>query len=115
MRRYRLQKAGLLYLTKAAVKGPTRIHVLQLLVDTGSTYTILPLEAFDIIGVDVAHSREQTRIATGSGMLVIPKVRVDWLQVMGVKKMSFSVLAHTLPFAGPIDGLLVQGYAIVTV
>ena len=106
MRRYQLQKSGRLYLAKAAIKGPSRVTILQLLVDTGSTYTILPLEALETTGVDVAHSQDRVQITTGSGLLVIPRVLVSWFQSIGVQRSGFPVLAHTLPFAGPIDGLL---------
>lgn len=106
MRRYHLHKSGRLYLTKAAIKGPSRVTILQLLVDTGSTYTILPIEALETIGIDVAHSQDQVHITTGSGLLVIPRVLISWFQSIGVQRSGFPVLAHTLPFAGPIDGLL---------
>jgi len=44
MTRYPLQRVGRLLVTKAAVSGPAGVHVVRLLVDTGSVYTILPRE-----------------------------------------------------------------------
>jgi hypothetical protein len=44
MTRYPLEHIGNLLVTKAAVSGPAGVKVVRLLVDTGSVYTILPVE-----------------------------------------------------------------------
>ena len=36
----------------------------------------------------------------------IPENLAVWFSTFGVKIDNFSVVAHTLPFSGPIDGLL---------
>ncbi len=86
--------------------GPGSTKVINLLVDTGSTYTILPVEVLESIGVSPAESAEHERIATGSGYVIAPKVRVTSLSTLGKKFRRVVVIAHTLPFGGPIDGLL---------
>ena len=58
------------------------------------------------IGTSPAESAEHERIATGSGYIIAPKVRVTALSTLGKKFRRFAVIAHTLPFGGPIDGLL---------
>jgi predicted aspartyl protease len=50
MRQYRLRRAGSLLITKAAITGPQGTKVLNLLIDTGSTYTIVPTEALEATG-----------------------------------------------------------------
>ena len=112
MRRYPLLQAGNLYFTKTAVKGPHGVSVLKLLVDTGSTYTILPIEVLETLGCSPAVSRKHVRITTGSGYVLAPMVTVDWLQALGKKRQEFQVLAHTLPPAGPIDGLLGMDFLV---
>jgi len=106
MKRYRLEKVGNLFLTKAAVKGPEGTKVARLLVDTGSTYTILPVEVLEAVGCSPAESHEHVEIVTGSGIVIAPKVKVVWFQSLGQKINKFEAVAHTLPFSGPIDGLL---------
>ena len=76
MTRYPLQRVGRLLVTKAAVSGPAGVHVVRLLVDTGSVYTILPVEVLESIGCSPASSHEHVRIITGSGYLIVPKVQV---------------------------------------
>lgn len=106
MRRYRLPQIGDLCFTHAAVKGPLGVAVLRLLVDTGSTYTILPVEVLEALGCDPTASKARERIATASGYLLAPRVTVSWIQALGKKRRNMQVVAHTLPPAGPIEGLL---------
>jgi predicted aspartyl protease len=105
-RSYTLTRSGNLPLARAAVTGPGGTKVINLLVDTGSTYTILPVEVLESIGISPAESAEHERIATGSGYIIAPKVRVTSLSTLGKKFRRVVVIAHTLPFGGPIDGLL---------
>ena len=105
-RRYSLSRSGSLLLARAAVTGPGSTKVINLLLDTGSTYTILPVEVLESIGISPAQSELHERIATGSGYIIAPKVRVSSLNTLGIKLRRFPVIAHTLPFGGPIDGLL---------
>jgi len=93
-------------LARAAVTGPAGTKLINLLVDTGSTYTILPVEVLESVGSSPAESKDHQRIATGNGFIICPKVRVLSLSTLGKKLARISVIAHTLPFSGPIDGLL---------
>ena len=106
MEKYHLEKVGSLFLTKAAIKGREGTKVMRLLVDTGSTYTVLPVEVLESVGCSPAESRELVKIITGSGTIIAPKVEVIWFQSLGQKADRFKAVAHTLPFSGPIDGLL---------
>lgn len=103
---YKLQKVGSLFLTKAAISGPEGTKVLRLLVDTGSSYTVLPVEFLEASGCSPADSRERIRVVTGSGFIIAPLVQVEWINALGYKIEGFKVVAHTLPSSGPIDGLL---------
>ena len=105
-RSYTLTRTGNLLLARAAVSGPGGTKVINLLVDTGSTYTILPVEVLESVGLSPAESKEHERIATGSGYIITPKIRVGSLHALGKVFRRVVVIAHTLPFGGPIDGLL---------
>jgi predicted aspartyl protease len=103
---YRLANAGTLLITKAAIAGPDSVKILSLLVDTGSSYTIVPVEVLESCGCSPAEAKKHLRIVTGSGFVVAPVVQLNWFSTLGIKIDNFSVVAHTLPFSGPIDGLL---------
>ena len=61
MRRYKLSRLGPLLYTRAAVHGVEGVAVLRLLIDTGSTYTVLPVEVLEALGCSPARSREHVR------------------------------------------------------
>jgi predicted aspartyl protease len=72
-----LTRIGSLFVARAAVTGPAGTKVIKLLVDTGSTYTVLPVEVLESIGVSPAESKLHERIATGSGYIIAPKVTLE--------------------------------------
>lgn len=103
---YTLARVGNLLVTRAAVSGPEGTKVINLLVDTGSTYTILPVEVLESVGLSPTQSTEHERIATGSGYIMAAKVKVERLHTLGRQFRRVITIAHTLPFGGTIDGLL---------
>jgi predicted aspartyl protease len=103
---YTLTRVGKLLVTRAAVMGPEGTKVINLLVDTGSTYTILPVEVLESVGLSPTQSKEHERIATGSGYIMAPKVTIEKLDTLGRQFRRVITIAHTLPFGGTIDGLL---------
>ena len=106
MTRYPLERVGNLLVTKAAISGLASVKVVRLLVDTGSAYTILPVEVLESIGCSPAVSPEHVRLITGSGYVMAAKVRVVWLQCLGQQRDHMVVVVHTLPVGSLVDGLL---------
>lgn len=106
MKKYRLESYGQLLLSRVAVGGRNGLRVVKLLIDTGSSYTILPFDILEAIGSEPSVARDRVRITTGSGYLIAPIVSVDWFNALGCKLTDFRVVAHTLPFGTFVDGLL---------
>jgi predicted aspartyl protease len=88
------------------VAGPSGQRRLSLLVDTGSNYTVVAMEILEAIGCSPASSRDRIRITTADGVLIAPRVHLDALTVFEHRLNAAAVIAHDLPFTGPIDGLL---------
>ena len=93
-------------LCKAIVAGPQGPHDATLLLDTGSNYTVVTYEILEKVGCSAATSHVHTRITTANGVIVAPRVRTQALAVFGRRIAGAEVIAHDLPFSGPIDGLL---------
>ncbi len=106
MRAYRVDRIGKLLLTRGAVHGPSGTKVIRLLVDTGSSFTILPVEVLEAIECDPTISRDHVRLVTGNGIVIASWVPVEWLNVLGHEIKPFSVVSHTIPFSEFFDGLL---------
>jgi predicted aspartyl protease len=95
-----------LLLCNAEVAGPKGTRDVSLLVDTGSNYTVVPNELLEAIGCSPAASRDHVRIMTANGVVILPRVRVNVLTVFERRLDGAELIAHDLPFSGPIDGLL---------
>lgn len=104
--RFSVTRHGSLLLCGAIVTGPRGARDLILLVDTGSNHTVMPTEVLEAVGCSPAISRDHIRITTAGGVLIAPRVRVDALTIFGQRIEGAGVIAHDLPFSGPIDGLL---------
>jgi predicted aspartyl protease len=95
-----------LLVCNAVVAGPKGIRDVSLLVDTGSNYTVVPNELLEAIGCSPAASRDHVRIMTANGVVILPRVKADTLTVFERRLDGAELIAHDLPFSGPIDGLL---------
>ena len=104
---YRLERRGRLLLLRAAVGGTNgQASVLRLLLDTGSSYTMLPVEVLEALGYDTHRPLRRTRMITASGIIVAPVVRMSWFHCLGQRVEDFTVAAYTLPSGTFVDGLL---------
>ncbi|GAI47789.1 unnamed protein product [marine sediment metagenome] len=106
MKKYALQRIGKLLILRAAIFGKEGIRVTKLLVDTGSTYTILPNEVLYSVGLDPSISKERVRLVMGNGYLIAPRLEVQRFSCLGHTAENFKVVAHTLPPESFVDGLL---------
>jgi predicted aspartyl protease len=104
---YALQRYGNLFWLKAVVMGESRDpRVVRLLVDTGSSYTVLPPNVLMEIGCDVSDSNRRVAIMAAGGMIQPPVVSVPLFNCLGQQVENFSALALNLPFNPLVNGLL---------
>ena len=57
MSRYQLKVTGDLFFSRAALKQERLVRVATLLIDTGSSYTIISWQALESLGIDPAVSK----------------------------------------------------------
>lgn len=80
--------------------------MVRLLVDTGASYTMLPVEMVEAVGCDTHHPVARRRIVSATGIIVAPVVQVPWFHCLGERVEDIPVVAHTLPAGVWVDGLL---------
>jgi aspartyl protease family protein len=97
MRVYKLKRIGQLLFTTGVIKGDRGVVYFTLLVDTGSTYTILPWEQLTTVGLESSVTDEKVQLTTASGIVIAPRIKTVWFSCLGLKLDSFPVVAHTLP------------------
>jgi predicted aspartyl protease len=106
MKQYRLTARHDLLFTRAALKHQNRTRVVTLLVDSGSTYTLLSWEVLLSLKLDPATSRTRRSITTANGLLVLPEIALEELHTLGQQVEQFPMLVHTIPLGSQVDGIL---------
>ncbi len=79
---------------------------LKLALDTGATYTMIPIEAAFAIGCNLLKPHRKIEITTGSGIEYVSTVLVPKFKAFGIEIKNMEVVCHNLPTPTPVEGLL---------
>ena len=110
---YRLQRQGNLVTLRAYVADAEGIYRgIRLLIDTGATYTVLPVEFLKTLGYDVANSLQKTQVTAAGGHVQVPLVAVKLFSCVGCSVDDFSLVALNLPLNSVISGLLGMDFLV---
>lgn len=106
-RLYHCSRYGNLLILKAAASSTTNtVRQFRLLVDTGSTYTVLRVNILEALDCDIKNPLRRIRTSAGGGIVEAPIVAVPWFNCLGERLKNFSIVAYTLPATTFVDGLL---------
>jgi predicted aspartyl protease len=95
-----------LVLISAVLTGPKSTAALELVLDTGATYTLINEAALRKAGYDPAQVPTRTWVTTTSGVVFAPYIPLLKFSALGIDRAGFAVLGHTLPPTATGDGLL---------
>lgn len=98
-------KYGLVYIV-AKIFGRKNDLMLNLALDTGASATVISQKRLLAAGYDLAKAEDESYITTGSGLITVPKIRIEKIAALGKEKSNFLVIAHDLPPTASIDGVL---------
>ena len=96
---------GLIYVSTRIV-GPDGDAIAQLALDTGATTSMINSETLGLLGYDTTATTDRIYVTTGSGVEFIPRIRIQQIEALGVRRDNHTVLCHTLPPRATVDGLL---------
>jgi predicted aspartyl protease len=95
-----------LIVVSAVICGPAGDAVVRLALDTGATTTLISVDPLIGIGIDPDASSDRSPMTTGSRIEDVAIVRLDSISALGFELAQFPIIAHTLPAATGVDGLL---------
>lgn len=78
----------------------------RFIVDTGASFTSIPSQAAERLGIRVKNVRDRSYIITANGKKEVPYVRIESLDVAGLKVKNILVLINDLPAPESHCGLL---------
>jgi len=87
-------------------QGPEGTKVLRMAVDTGATFTIIPVETAISIGCDPIRFKKRIEFITPSGTEYAPVVTIPLVKAFGFTVKNVKVFCHNLPPQSPVEGLL---------
>lgn len=79
---------------------------LKMALDTGATYTMIPIESAIAIGCDPLRSQSKIEITTGSSIEYVSIIIVPKFKALGIEIKNMQVICHNLPPQSPVEGLL---------
>jgi clan AA aspartic protease (TIGR02281 family) len=104
---YPLQRSGNLLFLRASVSGINGDSLrVRLLLDTGASYTTLPLKLLEDLGYNPTAATNRISIMTAGGMGRAPTISIAAFDCLGETFTDFSVVALDLPFNPLMSGLL---------
>ncbi len=86
-------------------KGRSKQKI-RMALDTGATFSMIPWNTADILGLEPELSKERIEIITASGVEKAPLVTLKSMVVLGKKIEGTGVVVHDLPPKSYVDGLL---------
>ena len=104
---YPLQRSGNLLFLRANIRGlDNRNTRVRLLLDTGATYTTLPLNVLEDVGYEFNTIDRRIDIMTASGKERVPIISIAAFNFLGETLTDFSVIGLNLPSHPLMNGLL---------
>lgn len=115
---YRLSRYGINLLKTSAIVGgfkTKRYQQISLLLDTGSSFTILPRQVLEHLGYSLSYPLRYQDITTGKGdTSPLPVIQVFWLNCLGQLMENFEVVVYDIPKNLQVNGLLGMDFLIQT-
>ena len=79
---------------------------IRMVLDTGSTYNMIPWHIAEELGYRPAMSNEYVPINTANGQVHVPKINMSLTSAIGKSVKGCTTLIHDLPETSRVDGLL---------
>jgi clan AA aspartic protease (TIGR02281 family) len=86
-------------------KGNSK-QMIRMALDTGATYTMIPWDTAEMLGLEPELSKERIEIITASGVENAPLVNLKSMVVLGKRIEGIQFVVHNLPMKSYVDGLL---------
>ena len=104
--RYKFDTGAPVIVLRATLEGEDIEKKIDMALDTGATYTMVPWDIADVLGYEPGISKELVPMVTASGVERAPLITVKSLNVLGVTAHNIKTIVHDLPEKSYVDGLL---------
>ncbi len=91
-------------LSNVQLKGHDNSTKIDMMLDTGAGYSLIPLNAAIILGHKLS-DKKMIPIITGNGRINVPLIMLNSITVGDIEVKNISVICHTIEM-GEVQGLL---------
>ncbi len=95
---------------KVNLTGKTGEYTIDMALDTGATYVMIPWCVAEHLGYEPAVSPERINITTASTTVKVPLITVGAIGIGDMTVKNIKVVVHDLPHKSRVDGLLGLSY-----
>lgn len=106
MPEFRFDPSQNIVICHAEITGPKRELSLKMALDTGATFTMIPIEAALAIGCNPLKARRKIDIITGGSIEYVPVITIPKFRAFGFELRNMEVVIHNLSTQSPVEGLL---------
>jgi len=92
----RIKSDTLVIVVKVRVDGKTSSMRMDMILDTGATYTIIPWKVAQRLGYDLASVRKRAKITIASSMEKAPKITPGYIEALGKKALNVEAICHNI-------------------
>lgn len=100
------RRQGLLFVRAAVGDGIVAPVIARLLVDAGSSFTVLSMRILQSAGCEIPLSPRLISITAANGIVQVSKVKVSVFSALGRSQSPYEIAALDLPSSAGVDGLL---------
>lgn len=93
-------------LRRVKIKGPAGVREIDVILDTGAVYTVIAWDVAKDIGYDPAVSERRISIVTANGVIEVPLIVVESMQLADLRAEAVEVVCHDIPEIAGIEGLM---------
>lgn len=86
--------------------GDQGSRVVDMALDTGATYVLIPWHLAESLGYDPAVSPRKVRLTTASAVAVAPVITLKRMRALGHEQSDVVAACHDLPTGSRVEGLL---------
>ena len=104
--RIELDKKKPLIVLPVGLVGGTAKYIVNMALDTGVTFVMIPWDVAERLGYDPAICEERVAITTASTVEKVPVIIIEEINVLGHTLKDVKVVVHDLPPKSRVDGLL---------
>ena len=108
--RFNIDRSEPLIVLPVGLVGKSAKYIVNMALDTGATFVMIPWNVAERLGYDPAICEERIAITTASTVEKVPLITLEEMNVLGHSLKNVKVVVHDLPPKSRVDGLLGLSY-----